>query len=297
MARWVRHGQIVSLVELGRVAEAEERHEEFLVHFPTGAQHDLGRLVWARVHLMQRNLATASEALRACSPMASMLTGRYHLYCEALRCFQGDGEALERLRAWLETPEGAPLRTVDRRLLQMLGVGTSPVMSRISAFGALQFQGRGGTPIRWGRRKAMLLFAHLLLRPEGISPTELAERFFGDEAETPPLQALHFVVHTLRQALKGIGQEARLDTSQGIIRLERDGIAFCDLFEFDAFYERARSFEADGYHQLAAVFFSIALCHARGELFENLPEDFAEARAAYRQRMRYAQAHAERHAP
>lgn len=48
---------------------------------------------------------------------------------------------------------------------------------------------------------------------------------------------------------------------------------------------------------MAALFYGIALCYARGELFENLPEDFAEQRAAYRRRVRYAQAYAHRQVP
>ncbi|MNY39068.1 hypothetical protein D3C86_1737340 [compost metagenome] len=141
------------------------------------------------------------------------------------------------------------------------------------------------------------MLAYLVLYPEGLPIAELAGRLFEEKGETSPLQALHLAAHTLRQALKGIGGEALFDSSQGIFRLDWDGIAFCDLREFDAFYQRARSFEKDGHREMAGVFYGIALCYARGELFENLPEDFAEHRAAYRQRVRYAQAFAHRHAP
>jgi len=183
---------------------------------------------------------------------------------------------------------------MELKLLQQLELATGPAIFRLSAFGSLELSCSGEAPLHWSRRKALHLLAYLVLHPEGLPVTELAERLFEAGGDTPPLQALHLAAHTLRQALKGIGGDALFDSSRGVYRLDWDGIAFCDLREFDAFYQRARSFEADGHREMAALFYGIALCYARGELFENLPEDFAEQRAAYRRRVRYAQAYAHR---
>ncbi|MBO9541773.1 hypothetical protein J7643_14380 [bacterium] len=297
MTLTIRWAQIEPLADLGRMWEAKARHDDYLRHFPTGLQHDVAVLQWAKICLSRRDLDGAGRALAACAPAAAKLRRRHHLYQEALRAYEGDVGALERMGVWLDSPEGESVRGGEVRLLQRLGLVSGPALFRLSAFGALQLARAGQSTQGWSRRKAMHLLAYLVLHPAGLPAAELAEKLFESDGETTPLQALHQAAHALRQTLKGIGGDGLIDASSGIFRLDWERIAFCDLREFDAFYQRARSLEGDGHRAMAAVFYQVALCFARGELFENLPEDFAEHRAAYRRRVRYAQAFAERHAP
>lgn len=102
-------------------------------------------------------------------------------------------------------------------------------------FGRFALLTADGSELRFSRRKALHLLAYLVLYPEGLPVTELADRLFEPGGDTPPLLALHLAAHALRQALKGIGGDALFDSSQGLFRLDWDGIAFCDLREFDAF--------------------------------------------------------------
>lgn len=294
----VRTYQIAPLVRLDRLGQAMRISEEFAQAWP--AMGDALRVQWMRSHLGRGDLEAARRLLFPSDRPpgegddASLTGVPFHLFREGLLLLEGDPEAADRLRAWLETPEGAPMREREALFLQRLGLCTVPPAVRLWAFGRCEISREDRQSSHWPRRKALVLLAHLIVRPDGAPADELAAQLFEKEGKTPPLQVLHIVANALRHVLRSIGAEDLLETQQGLYRLRWDGIAFCDLHEFDAFYQRARSFEADGMKEMAAVFYGIALCHARGELFENLPEEFGALRTAYRKRIRYAQACAAR---
>jgi len=70
--------------------------------------------------------------------------------------------------------------------------------------------------------------------------------------------------------------------------LKWDEIAYCDLHEFDALYQKARTLEETGISEAAALFYQVALMLVQGPLFASLPEDFQEERVRLQEKVQHA---------
>lgn len=275
-----------------------QRHEEGRTIYeevrrtPTfHAQHHHVRLLWAKIlSNAGRHLEAEAELLSVLEgPMSAHFQANIHFMLLWIRHRRGDAGALDEIRRLLETREGTSLRETEAHLLHQLGLRSLPPMLRVHAFGALTFARDDHPPIRWPRKKALSLLALLVLNPEGLDSDDLAAKLFTDSEPTDPSAALHTVAYSLRQSLKSVGAGDLLESSRGFYRLRWNEVAFCDLHEFDALYAKAQSLDSARLPSPAATFYELALALATGPLFENLPDELAEVRAAYRARIAYAQ--------
>lgn len=283
---------------LGIYGQLRQYQEADTIYAELNQQPSFGRHVFPLIHwaliLVDRGRLEEAEATlvaelarnRGATIRTNML-----LLLHEVRRRQGDSGALDEMRTLFEQ-SGRKLWTSQLRLLHQAGVPGVPPLFRLRAFGPLTLLNHDVATSHWPRRKGLALLAHLTLKPEGVSSATLAESLFGDPDD---LESLHMVAYSLRKAFRAVEGEELLLSSGGIYRLDMEAIAFCDLHEFDAFYAKAQSFEAQGMVSVAAMFFEHALMLARGSLFDNLPDDFIEVRAAYHQRIRHARAFQEAH--
>lgn len=198
--------------------------------------------------------------------------------------------AVESIRALLAPDH--PLYRAETRKLQQLGLCTPPPVLKIHAFGEFAVCCNEDSPIRWPRKKPLVMLAYLLLNREGLSSEALADSLFGDPED---LESLHTLAYRLRQNLKTVGGEELLESIGGTYRLRWEKIAYCDLFEFHAFYQKAKSLEEEGLERAASMYYGLALGISKGGLFENIPEEFKEERSAIEEKIRQASAYLRTH--
>lgn len=255
-----------------------------------GQEHHI-RLLWSKVLVSAERHQEAEAAL---SEESESLPECYRAQAEFARLWirhrGGDKRALPEIRTLMESPEGTTLWNSEALLLQRIGLRSVPPKYRIHAFGSLTLYRDEQSLARWPRKKALSMLALLVLHPEGLKSSQLADALFTDTDQVDASDSLHTVAYGLRQVLKAADAEDLLESSRGFYRLQRGKVAFCDLHEFNAFYRKAQDLEAEDMPAAAATFYALALALAKGPLFENLPDEFEEARSDYRERVRNAQA-------
>ena len=253
---------------------------------------DTAHLTWALLCIENGEYEEAGLLLQR--SLSNFPNGPKHaevlLFLHWLRHLQGNEAAIKEAEALLETPDGAVLWELGAPVIHNLGLRNLPAIYHFHAFGATNFAQAGSEPLRWPRRKALNMLGHLALNPEGISNEVLVRKLFPDSDSENHLADLHSLAYRLRQALKTVGAEDLLDSARGMYRFRWEKVAFCDLHEFEAFYEKARSLEADGMTSTAALFYELALSSVRGPLFEDLPDDFEEEKETYHRKIQQARA-------
>jgi hypothetical protein len=175
-----------------------------------------------------------------------------------------------------------------------LGLSRFPETFSYMAFGSQGLRKGDAEPLELPRRKGYALLGYLALNEEGIPSTLLAEHLFGGSAS---LKSIHTTIYSLRQELKTLGAEHLLETSGNWYRFKWSEVAYCDLQEFDALYQKARALETSRAMAHAATFYELALLQAPAPLFEHLPEEFGSARAAYQSKIERARSFVREHDP
>lgn len=279
-------GLLLAYRHLGQYERAKILYEEILRHPLLRA--DLRVFIQKQWALILSSHQRPQEAIALLDAELAHGSSASHdairLYRWFIRHQQGDAMALDEIRALLETPSGLKLWETEALLLQHLGLRDLPPVFQIHAFGDLSFSCDGQPDGVAIRKKVYLLMGHLILHPDGIEARPLAEKLFGDPSAQ---ESLYTLAYHLRQTMKAKGMEL-LELTGGIYRLKWKEIAYCDLHEFEAFYDKAQSLEAHGMTAAAASFYELALLVSPAPLFENLPDDFKDERSAHDKRLEYA---------
>lgn len=272
---------------LQRFDEAKQIYAELRHSSSFEAHRYFIQAAWALTLVESKHFREAEALLEEelAYPYPEAVRTRVLLHVHYVRHRRGDDGALGVILTMLDSDWGSMLWHHGARLLQRLGLRSLPPVFRIRAFGPLSFCRDDLTPLHWPRKKPLSFLGHLVLHPEGITSEHLAEELFGDPED---LESVHTVAYRLRQGLKEAEASDLPEANSGTYRLRWERIAFCDLHEFDALYDKARSLEAEAIFAGAALFYGLALRVAQGPLFDNLPREFEEAREHYGQRVRYA---------
>lgn len=282
---------------LGREREANQIYRA--LDLDVAAVHIRHLVLAERLHMLipTGRYQEAAELLEILAASSGLARGRGLLFSLWSRHQQGDSKALTEIKALLDTPDGDMLWADQAKLLNQLGLRNDPPIVQLHAFGSLSLSKAGLHASGWPRKKARSLLAHLILHPEGLASETLAQLLFDEDETQSPLDSLHTLVHSLRKVLKSVEAEDVLVSVRGHYQLDWSKIAFCDMHEFDALYQKAASLEADCNHWGASFFFKVALLVLRGSLFENMPDEFEEQRSAYQARVRHAEAFVKLHPP
>lgn len=279
----------------GKLPEARSLYSELRSDVRFDALRFHTQINWIKLLVRADFVSEAREAIEQELPLAvsDPQRAKFRLLQLWVRHRQGDGMARGEVRDLLEQPDNSFLWDSEAQLLGELGIRELSPVFRIRGFGMLTMFRDQENAVRWPRKKALSLLAHLVLNRQGCASTYLADRLFGD-AEA--LEAVHLAAHSLRQVMKALAAGDLLESVNGIYRIKWSGIAYCDLHEFEAFFQIAESLEERGQEEAAATFYAVALMQATGPLFENLPDEFEAERREYAERIGHARSVASRHA-
>lgn len=266
----------------GRFVEAQVFYDELMRHPLDNDQRNLARLTWSWALAKQGKKDAAQQLLSEEVETQSLAELKEHAQ-SLLRAISGKP---------IEAPPVLSRQSLRKSFWQEALKGlTWPSKVACEAFGDLTLTLDGIANLQLTRHKALGLLGHLVLNPDGVPSEALAEHLFGDPTE---LNLLHSAAHSLRQGFKKMGIGNLLEAAGGMYRLRWSDVAFCDLHEFDALYRKARDLENGGYSQGARLFYGLACSIAPAPLFNNLPDGFDSARAAYAAKLRHAREQVER---
>ncbi|MBO9542278.1 hypothetical protein J7643_16940 [bacterium] len=240
------------------------------------------QLSWIRSKIFSGALDEAAELLRTIPWTVSDNRCRATLYRSWVRHLQGDEDAVQAAQTLLQSDEGAFLWHNEARVLQTLGLRSAPPLFHLSTFGETAFRRVDAPELRWPRKKALSLMAHLALNPAGLEQAELLDRLYEGSSTYDPASALYKLAYDLRKVLGPIEADELLSANRRTYRMDWSRVAHCDLHAFDALRAKAQAFEAAELRQLAGIFYWMALEEAPGALFEDLEDAaFDEPRRAY----------------
>ncbi|MDB5102141.1 MAG: hypothetical protein JWM80_6562 [Cyanobacteria bacterium RYN_339] len=181
------------------------------------------------------------------------------------------------------------LRGQDARLWQELApAATGDPALDLACFGGLQVRREGVLLDHWPRRKAKLILAAMVLHPEGVRQTTLAE-WLGDGDEGSGVAILRMSLRALRGTLEpdlAKGAVSRYVKAEGdLLVLDRAHLGSCDLQAFDEALT-AGDGRRDEAPVAAAAHYERALALYQGDLFDEtlLRNFFEEERNARRER-------------
>lgn len=274
----------------GRFEEARLLYDEVSRHPLEADQQHFVILTLATALAQQGHPSEAKAMLRSARPAL-----RWHQEQVALVLRKLDGELLD---AQLESPlllgpaEFNVLWQWRYYWVASLGLSQQDDTIACHALGELRLVRNGEGRLQVSRQKAMELLAHLLMAPRGLASETLAERMYEGALQ---LEALHTGAYSLRQGLKKLGASDILESSGGHYRIRWSQVSFCDLYEFDALFQRASELEAAGHVRGATLFFELALVFDGQPPFETMGADFEPARTAFAGKVRHARRFVELH--
>lgn len=278
--------RMILLGRMGQLEKAGEIHAR-LLDARTERLKSLLPLAWARILIQSERHTEAATILRDFSDRFSDVQRTHaQILLQWIRHREGSETALTTIRDLLQTKDGQQLWASEARLMHAIGLRSLPPCFRVKVFGELSFTRDGEAAERWPRRKALSLLGQLALQPEGLPSEHLASKLFPSIDPLDQNNSLHAVSHSLRQVLKSVAAIDLIDTSRGYYRLRWRDVAFCDLHEFDQLHAKAGELEAGGMLEAATLLYDMAAVIPDGALFANLPDDFEEERAIYRDKLR-----------
>lgn len=290
------HAQASNLVllsiacHLGNHEEAKRLYDELTDSALDTFQRSFVQLTWAANLVRNGHEAEGKRILQAAIESEPIEAQRQHAQF-ALDLLSEAMEAPASAQSLLGKPDVSALWRENGILSDALGLPGGASHYQCTAFGELTFSRNGAEALQIPRRKAFTMLGYLVLNPEGIPSETLAVNLFDDAAALDPL---HTVAYSLRQGLKKLGTNTLLEATGGMYRLRWRNVGFCDVHEFDALFQKARSLETDGHFIGATHFYELSLLHAQAPLFEDLPDEFESARAAYQRKINQAKKFIER---
>lgn len=210
---------------------------------------------WAVLMLQIGRVPEAREALERIdeASLGAEDRLRVQLYRLAAAALAGNAEARCSLKALIEGPEGVPLKAIEARLLQRLGLSDAPPPLCLSLLGQPCLR-VGEDVIAFPRRKVLSLLALLALHPAGLSSAELIERLFPASDDLEPQAALRKAVYLARQVLKAAGVPDPIHRLHGRFRLREESFALIDSRELEHLQRKALECEERGHHEAARLF-------------------------------------------
>lgn len=202
---------------------------------------------------------------------------RATLYRHWVGHLQARPGAAQAAQALVQSDEGAFLWHNEAHLLQEMGLRAAAPLFHFSTFGETAFRRLGSGDPRWPRKKALSLLAHLALAPKGLEQTDLLERLYEGSNTYDPASALYKLAYDLRKVLSTVEADDLLSVTRRTYRMDWSRVAHCDLHAFDALRAKGESLEAANLHQMAAIFYWMALQEAPGSLFEDQEDSAFDA--------------------
>ncbi|HEY9899490.1 MAG TPA: hypothetical protein V6D00_09940 [Pantanalinema sp.] len=235
------------------------------------------QLAWIRSRIGALELDEAARLLATFPWTIPDNQRRAALYRHWIAHRRGLPDAAEAALAVVQSEGGAFLWHNEAHLLQELGLRATSPLFHLSTFGETTFGRAGAGDLRWPRKKALSLLAHLALAPDGIEQPDLIERLYEGSSTYDPASALNKLTYDLRKVLGSVEADTLLSINRRTYRLDWDRVAHCDLHAFDALGAKGAALEASDLHELAGIFYWMALQEAPGALFEDLDDPAFDA--------------------